>query len=158
MQTNLERMYLAGRRELPKAAEELRGVVNHLSESLATIDTQSAKAGDPPVLRSMLLVNGDVHDVLRQAIGTLYDAATAIILTADDFVATDEDARQDLARLAQEVRDMPDPTAPTPPPAAGNPEAPGAPGTASTPDPVDPKEDRSSRDHRGEAPTDRWGR
>lgn len=160
MKTDLERMYLAARKEMPAAAEDLSTVVTNLLDSIETLNTQSAKAGDPQVLRSMLRVGGDVHDTLRKAVSTLHDAATALELTADDFVATDEQARTDLNQIDQRVLDLPEPdsTEHDPPPSAGTPEAEGAPGTPSTGDPVDPQEDRSDRDNPGVDPTARWGR
>lgn len=156
-ETDIERMYRAGRLDMPAAAERLRGVVDHLRGHIGSFDVQSALAGDPQIMRTMLQVAADVHGVLVKSVDTTYDAALAVIATADDFVATDEQARADYATMDDRVREAPAPVPPPSPQGTGDPEDPGAPGTETTPEPTTPERDRHERDHRDEDPTDRWG-
>ena len=157
METDLERMYRAGKDYIPDAAERLRRTSTRFHDLLGTLDTQAALAGDPAVLRNMLMVGGDTYDVLRNGVGNLYHCAEAVVRTADDFRATDERARDDYAHMSAKVRDRPSPTEQPAPPSIGDPEQPGSAETPSTPDPQDPDDERDDRDHRDDDPTAYWG-
>lgn len=157
METDLERMYRAGKDYIPAAAERLRRTSARFHDLLATFDTQAALAGDPSVLRNMLMVGGDTYDVLRGGVTNLYHCAEAVVSTADDFRETDARARDDYAHMDRRVRDLPTPTEKPAPPSLGNPEDPGAADTPSTPDPQDPADERNDRDHKDDDPTAYWG-
>ncbi|NGZ99763.1 hypothetical protein G5V59_03810 [Nocardioides sp. W3-2-3] len=124
---------------------------------MLTLDRQAALAGDPQVLRTMLQVGGDTYDVLRGAVTNLRRAAEAVILTADDFRSTDQQARDDFAQMDAALRNRPAPAAGPALPALGDPEHPGSVGTPSTPVPQAPAPERADRLHAGEDPADHWG-
>ena len=157
LETDLERMYRAGKDYIPKSAERLRSTGTRFHDLLEVFDKQSALAGDPTVLRNMLMVGGDTYDVLRRGVGNLYNCAEAVVKTADDFRETDAKARDDFAHMDARVRDMPTPTEQPAPPSIGDPEDPGSSDTPSTPDPQDPDEEREDRKHRDDDPTANWG-
>ncbi len=157
METDLERMYRAGKDYIPKSAERLRSTSTKFHELLQVFDTQSALAGDPTVLRNMLMVGGDTYDVLRGGVDNLYNCAEAVVKTADDFRETDAQARDDFARMDARVKELPTPTEKPAPPSIGDPEKPGSAETPSTPDPQDPDDERKDRDHRDDDPTAWWG-
>ena len=157
METDLERMYRAGKDYIPKSAERLRKTSTDFHDLLQVLDTQSALAGDPTILRNMLMVGGDTYDVLRRGVGNLYHCAEAVVRTADDFRETDAKARDDFARMDGRVRELPTPTEKPAPPSIGDPEDPGSSNTPSTPDPQDPDDEREDRDHRDDDPTANWG-
>jgi len=153
--TNIERMYNAGKNDIPHAASRLSDISGRLYEHLQVFNTQSALAGDPPLMTSMLRVGGDLYDVLRGGVESLNNCADAVIRTADDFVQTDEDARDDYRTMDQKLKDAPLPEDETVPPVLVDPEAPGAttpgPGdggdtTESTPEPETPEEDSERRE------------
>jgi hypothetical protein len=153
----MERMYRAGKDYIPKSAERLRSTSKKFHDLLVTFDKQSALAGDPTVLRNMLMVGGDTYDVLRGGVENLYHCAEAVVKTADDFRETDAGARDDFARMDRRVRDLPTPTEKPAPPSLGDPEDPGSGDTPSTPDPQNPDDERHDRDHKDDDPTAWWG-
>jgi len=164
-ETDIERMYRAGKTDIPNAADRLSGISTLLHHHLQTFNAQAALAGDPAIMRSMLEVGGDLYDVLRGGVVSLNNCAGAVIKTADDYVRTDADARADFARMDRDLKGAPLPKDATPPPKLEDPEAPGATvpagrpdgipdddqngGTVtipSTPDPVDPEVDARERE------------
>ncbi len=153
--TNLERMYHAGKVDVPHAADRLDTIATRLYEHLQTFNQQAALAGDPAIMRSMLQVGGDVYDVLRGGVTSLNNCALALIQTADDFRRTDQDAKDDFQTMDEQLKNMGTPTGETPPPALLDPEAPGSTvpnddggstTTPSTPDPIAPSEDAEQRE------------
>ena len=158
LETDLERMYRAGKEYIPKSAERLRKTSTTFHDLLEVFDKQSALAGDPTVLRNMLRVGGDTYDVLRRGVGNLYHCAEAVVKTADDFRETDAQARDDFARMDSRLQGPADrPREKPAPPSIGDPEKPGSAGTPSTPDPQDPDDEREDRNHRDDDPTAWWG-
>lgn len=163
-ETDIERMYRAGRELIPQAAARLTKTTGRFHDLLDAFDQQAALAGDPSVLRAMLQVGGDTYDVLRGGIKNLYHCADAVCDTAYYFRTNDEDARDDFnkmtARIKQGKEDPLPPPAhqPTLPPPADHPEHPGHGNTPSTPDPEDPDQERGERDRGDVDPTHRWGR
>jgi hypothetical protein len=164
-ETDIERMYRAGKTDIPNAADKLSGISTLLYNHLQTFNGQAALAGDPAIMRSMLQVGGDLYDVLRDGVTSLNNCAGAVIKTADDYVRTDEDARRDFRAMDPDIKGAPLPTDAAPPPVLTDPEAPGATVPAgrpdgtpdddrnggdvtipSTPDPVDPDEDAKQRE------------
>lgn len=161
---DLEYMYAAGKKHIPDTADRLAAVAAHLHQHLQVFDQQAALAGDPAVMRTMLRVGGEVYDVLRGGVTSLNNCALAVIATAEDFVRTDEDARDDYRRMdatldGQSLKDLPTPGPAEPPPPLENPEAPGAdlpdgtpwhpglPGDVpTTPEPQSPEADRRERE------------
>lgn len=158
--TNLERMYNAGKFDIPNAADRLDTITTHLYTHLQTFNEQAALAGDPAIMRSMLQVGGDLYGVLRGGITSLNNCAEALIKTADDFVRTDQDARDDYREMDGRLKNAPLPTGEKPPPALTDPGAPGStsptPGggtstTPSTPDPDAPSDDAEERERNEDA-------
>lgn len=157
METPIEMMYNAAKVDIPAEAEHLQRLTNKLQAALATLNVQSAEAGDPPVLTSMLHVGGDMHAVLGRAVTSMDNCAVAIQLTADDYVQTDEQARADYEAMSDHLKNLPMSTHQTTPLPA--PEAPGydvqAPPYAGPPgstvhvdaaeDPILPSEDEADR-------------
>jgi hypothetical protein len=155
--TNIERMYYAGKHDIPNAADELSTIASRLYHHLVTFNKQSALAGDPAIMTSMLQVGGDLYDVLRGGVTSLNNCAGALIKTADDFVRTDEDARDDYRQMDGKLKNAPLPTEATTTPELTDPEAPGAVAPAppiyggnetieSTPDPEAPSVDAERRE------------
>jgi hypothetical protein len=155
--TNIERMYNAGKHDIPNAADELSTISSRLHNHLVTFNKQAALAGDPAIMTSMLQVGGDLYDVLRGGVVSLNNCASALIKTADDFVRTDEDARDDYRKMDGKLRDAPEHAGAIEPPELKDPEAPGATAPAppiyggneeipSTPDPEAPGIDAERRE------------
>ena len=124
--TNIERMYVAGKKDMPQAAETLSGISIRLYEHIQVFNKQSALAGDPAIMTSMLQVGGDLYDVLRGGVVSLNNCGHALIRTADDFVRTDEDARDEYRTMDASVKNLPLPTDAIVPLENKDPEAPGA--------------------------------
>jgi hypothetical protein len=112
------------------------------------------------VLTNLLKVGGVTYDALRVGVKSLNNAAAALNATAQDFLNTDQDARDDLAKIdvtlnGVSVADAAVPAPAAQPPELDDPSQPGAPrpddaptgghpttqGTATTPTPL-PPEDR----------------
>lgn len=125
LETPIERMYRAGRQEIPDAARSVSRAANRVSTPTSVCNVQAAKAGDPGLMRDMLAVLGEVHTALRRATISLNGCAAAMVATADDFVANDDQARQDADALRDRLRHGDVPQAHVPPP-IGDPAAPGA--------------------------------
>jgi hypothetical protein len=160
----IEAMYVAGKQDIPAEAELVSGIANRLYDHLQSLDVQAARAGDPAIMRSMLSIGGQVYDVMRGTVVSLDHCASSIIKTADDFVATDEDAAADYQHLGTGLKTLDVPTHQVPPalpdpsqPGAVDPNQPTRMGQGdfqphdpvvigSTPDPVDPDTDHDQRD------------
>lgn len=162
--TDIERIYYAARHGVPAASQLVAGAANALHQWLEVVDAQAAHAGDPTFLASMLQAGRIVHDELRVGVIQLDHFATALEATGDDFVATDDRARQDFEGRWRELDAMEgraDSRTGTPPPAFDTPvEAPGAdhdpsvygpygpggpPPVTSAPDPEAPSTDAEER-------------
>ena len=120
-----------------------------------SLDKQSASAGDPRFLRTLLQVTGDVYEVLGPAVRSLDNAAAAVIATADDFRIHDARAAADFRSLEGALKNDPLPHH-TQPGELTDPETPGATTpshfgvhdvhTPSTPAPTTPKADHDQRE------------
>jgi hypothetical protein len=103
--SNMERMYRAGREEIPAEAEHISKISWDLFDVIDIVNVEAAHAGDPKILVDMLTVGGDLYDVLRSAITSLNNCATAVIATADDFRQTDSDAADDYDKMDKSLKD-----------------------------------------------------
>ncbi|CAM3285212.1 hypothetical protein NODU109028_09250 [Nocardioides dubius] len=126
VETNLERMYRAGKIEIPEFADFVSRASNDFYAALQVFDEQAALAGDPGFLRSMLEIGGVTYTSFRNAVTTLNNCATAVLLSADHYVQTDDGARADLAAMDASLRDLPIPGAAEVPPEVTDPQTPGA--------------------------------
>lgn len=157
MQTPIERMYHAAKVDIPAEAAHLMRIANHLQSCISIMDAQSARAGEPAVLTSMLHVGGDMHSVLSRAVTTMDNCSVALLITADDFVKTDDRAAADYAAMSTHLQNAPTPTH-TPDELPANPEDDGYdvdtgfppyPGEDNhvdpNPDPTDPDDESSGR-------------
>lgn len=158
-ETNIERMYRAGKVDIPAHADLVARVGADFHTALATFDEQAALAGDPAFLCTLLDVGGTTHNSFRSTVGTLNDCATAVLSSAEHYVQTDADAAADLARMDPSLRDRPAPSPADLPPDLADPGAPGAveaDGTEvdSTPAPTDAATDARQRETKEE--TSRW--
>lgn len=123
MDNPIQAMYQAAKVEIPAEGDLVNRIAGHLKTALDTLDRQTAHAGEPALMTSMLHVGGDVHDVLHSAVRSLDNAAQALVLTANDLVNTDDQARQDFDGLDGRLRDAEMPS--HSPEAVDSPEAPG---------------------------------
>lgn len=168
--SDLEAMYVAGKQDIPDEAAHIAKITGHLNGVMDTFNTQSANAGDPQIMVDMLTVGGDLYDVLRLAVKSLNNCATAVIATADDFRKTDENAARDYGAMADWLKTANPPPA-APPPEIKNPEAPGATTTIdspsgphevdveSTPDPTStPEQDRERHRQQEQSAEYEWQR
>lgn len=155
-ETDIERLYRAGKHDIPNAADHLSGITGKLYTHLQSFNEQSALAGDPAIMRAMLRVGDDLYDVLWGGVGSLNNCAGAVIKTADEYRRTDEDAREDFRAMDRDLRDDPLPTDADIPPPLGDAENPGysepdndgdgqAEAEESTPDPGTPGSDAEER-------------
>jgi len=155
--TNIERMYRAGKQEIPAEEAAVHRVAMSLHDAIDALNVQSARMGDPQIMRDMLTVGGDVYDVLQRAVTTLANCSSAVIKTADHFVQTDDKAAQDYAALDAELK-YATPTRYSEPPALPEPEAPGATTTSTTEDkygrPVETETHVESTPEPGQRPAD----
>lgn len=156
MDTPIEAIYKAAKEEIPAEGDYLTRIAGHLHSAITTLDRQTAHAGEPALMTSMLRVGGDIYDVLHLAVRSLDNASVALIMTADDFVNTDDQAREDYENLSQDLKDAEMPHHSTD--ELGNPEDEGydvenpmpmPPGTTHvdpSEDPDTPDQDREQRD------------
>lgn len=154
LQTDIERLYTAGKELIPDAADRLSDLAGDVTGQLEVLNKQAALAGDPAILRTMLGVGNDVYDILRQGVISLNNAATAMIKTADDYRRTDQAARDDFNRLEKDLQTEPQPPSADVPPWIAKLEGDGAgtgdDSTPSTPDPDAPGEDAEQREQNEE--------
>lgn len=161
---DLEYMYVAGKKIFPDTADEVAAIAKNLHHHLEVFNEQSALAGDPSFMTSLLKVGGEAYDALRGGVVSLNSAGAAMVLTANDFKENDEDAQRDFNKIdvkldGQDIREvtapapapapprLPDPAAPGAPLPEGTPWHPGLPGSVeSTPDPESPDEDAQQRE------------
>jgi hypothetical protein len=163
METPIELMYKAAKDSIPAEALHVSSIANKLLASLSVIDRETAHAGEPALLVSMLHVGGDMHAVLQSAVKSMDNCSQALLVTANDYVATDAQARADYDNMNQGLRDREVPTHPTDE-RHGDPETPGfevetppyvgPPGQTQhvdpTEDPTTPDEDEADRGEGGE--------
>lgn len=140
IKSNMEAMYRAGREEIPTEAEQISKISRDLYDVIDIVNVESAHAGDPKILVDMLTVGGDLYDVLRSAITSLNNCATAVIATADDFRRTDDDAARDYAAMDDSLKGS-QPLPSSAPPEIKDPEAEGATTTVGGDDGHVPPED-----------------
>lgn len=164
------KIYTAARQGIPDQAEDLALIAGRLQSIVNSLDVQTAKAGDPPALRDALVVAAQVHDGIRRGVATLNHAAVALELTGDDYVANDEQARDEFNRWSGALKNL-DVSRTTVPGDIGSPESPGAvvggtigPGlyypnyvVPSDYDPTTPAEDKADRDGTGRDDSDELG-
>ncbi|WP_141012475.1 hypothetical protein [Nocardioides sambongensis] len=156
MDTPIEAIYRAAKEEIPAEGDYLTRIAGSLQSAITTLDRQTAHAGEPALMTSMLRVGGDIYDVLHLAVRSLDNASLALIMTADDFVNTDDEARADYEKLSGDLKDAELPHHSTE--ELGDPEAPGydvehpmpmPPGSTHVDpsvDPVTPDQDSEARD------------
>lgn len=156
---DIEFMFVAAKKHIPDKADHLAEVAQRLYHHLQDLNVHAARAGDPAALTNLLKVGGATYDALRIGVTSLNNAAATLNATAQDFLNTDQDARDDFAKIDVNLNGVPLADAPvgsaTPPPELDDPSAPGAPrpddapsgghpttqGTTTTPNPL-PPEDR----------------
>lgn len=146
VETNLERMYRAGKIEIPEFADFVSRASSDFYAALQVFDQQAALAGDPAFLRSMLEIGGVTYTSFRNAVGTLNNCATAVLLSADHYVQTDDGAQADLAAMDAGLRDLAVPGAAPVPPEVTAPETPGATDADGQPVETTPEPDSAASD------------
>ncbi len=139
-ETNLERMYRAGKVGIPDHADLVSRVSADFHAALEVFDQQAALAGDPSFLRTMLEIGGTTYGSFRSAVTTLNNCATAVLLSADHYVQTDDGAATDLDEMDPTLAALGAPVAARVPPELADPGAPGSSdgtvGSTPTPDPA----------------------
>lgn len=124
MQTPIQDMYTAAKQTIPAHGERVGGIASTLAGTINALNTQTAYAGDPAALVSMLHVAAEIDGVLRKAVTSLDNISAALIATANDYVATDGNAREDFDAMNQDLVDLTPPPSPRPP-SIGTPQDPG---------------------------------
>lgn len=166
MDTPIEIMYKAAKVEIPAEADHVTRIANKLQASLTILNQEASRAGDPAAMVSMLHVGGDMHVVLSGAATTMDNCALALKATADDYVATDDQARADYNAMSDSLKNGEIPTHDPAP--LDNPEAPGyevnvppyagPPGTTHHVDPAeDPTPPSEDQEDRGDGSEDQPG-
>jgi hypothetical protein len=159
VETPIELMYKAAKQSIPAEAAHVASIANKLQGSLSVLDRQSSLAGDPALLVSMAHVGGDMHAVLSTAVKSMDNCSQALLITANDFVQTDDQARADYNAMDQNLRNAPTPSHSTneltPPELPGhevdNTTPIGPPGTTTHVDPTkDPESSTEDQDDRGD--------
>ncbi len=146
LEADLRALYTAGRVDFPNHSSLVSDQCAALRSVIDTVNRSAAQEGDSMVLQHALSVLDEVHDALRQSIITLNDCAVGLVNIADDYVATDAEARAAYDRIRGDLASSSTPL-PTVPEDNGNPETPGeGSDTESTPAPQAPSEDRGERD------------
>ena len=166
MDTPIELMYKAAKQSIPAEAAHVASIANKLQGSLSVLDRQSSLAGDPALLVSMSHVGGDMHAVLGRAVKSMDNCSQALLITANDFVQTDDQARADYEAMDKNLKNAPTPSHPTtelPPPEKPGHEVEnttpiGPPGTTTTVDPTeDPGSSAQDQEDRGDGSDDEPG-
>lgn len=163
METPIELMYKAAKVSIPAEAAHVASIANKLQACLSVLDRQSSRAGDPALLVSMLHVGGDMHAVLGQAVKTMDNCSQALLLTAKDYVDTDDQAQEDYNNMGDALKTKSTPSHPTN--ELPNPEKPGheventapigPPGTTTHIDPTeDPGSSAQDQEDRGDGSED----
>lgn len=146
LEADLRALYTAGRVDFPNQSTLVSEQCTALRSVIDTVNRAAAQEGDSMVLQHALSVLDEVHDALRQSVNTLNDCAVGLVNIADDYVATDAEAKATYDRIKGDLAAGSAPL-PTVPEDNGNPETPGeGSDTESTPEPETPSEDRGERD------------
>lgn len=103
--TPIADLYLAGKVYVPEAAATLSEAALYLRGPIDDLDVGAASAGDPRIMSDLLFVLSQVSDALIKGTTSLNHAATALVKTADDFVATDANAAADSDALRKALKD-----------------------------------------------------
>jgi len=149
---NIEFMFAAGKVYIPDTADDLYQITKRLHGYMEMLNQQSALAGDPAGFVNLLTVFESSYLVLQPAVTTLNNMASAVIKTAEDFVATDADARREFNQMDAQVDGVPikqyssSRTPDLPTVQEGDITEEGSDNTASTPDPVPLEDDRQQRE------------
>jgi hypothetical protein len=157
IETHLGILYRAGKIDVPAEAAKLGPPASSMYDCVDALNVQSALMGDPPILRDLLAVGGEMYDVLGRAVTSLNNCASALVRTADYFASTDDQAARDYAALDGQLKNEV-PATYYPPPQLPHPEAPGATTHVSNEDkngrPIETETQVDSTPEPGALPTD----
>jgi hypothetical protein len=91
--TDLHALYRAGRLHFPQKAELFSGFASDAQYAGWSIDLAKGPAGDPPALSRILELREDLHHAVYQMATSLSAIGPVLVTIADDYAATDEEAR-----------------------------------------------------------------
>nr|MDT0660638.1 hypothetical protein [Micromonospora sp. DSM 115978] len=121
-------LYRAGRIELPRIAALYADLTMRIHRLAPTLQSQVdlPRQGINAAHRRLLELRAEVQDVLRQTSLAMSDVGAALILTADAYASTDQEAAAEFTSLMNgDAADFRRPTPPPPePPAVGAPQPP----------------------------------
>jgi hypothetical protein len=141
---DLEALLRAGRLEFPAKAEDASDAAGLLEAEIRSLNTQSALAGDPQVLRDALRICGDAHDGLRILVESLNYCSQGLIEMVDGYRQTDLEGAAAFELISPELTEGPPPAEADVPRNMGDPESPGDYSypslLPSTPQPEDPED------------------
>lgn len=121
VELDIEALLRAGYQYLPDKAEILSAAAADLASCTAVLNTQSAKASDPPSMVDLLGINDILFEAVRRCVLTMNDAAQGLVAVVQDFVETDDIARERFSGMQTRLPALTAPhevaLAPVPPPA-----------------------------------------
>jgi hypothetical protein len=149
---DLEALLVAGRVEFPQKAEQASEVAGLLATETQGLNLESARAGDPQVLRDALRICGDVHQGLRILVESLNYCSQGLIEMVDGYRQTDLEGAAAFEHVDTALTEGPLPPEAAVPADLGDPETPGTDTRSSTPQPDDPEDMLDEHDDELELP------
>jgi hypothetical protein len=149
---DLEALLQAGRVEFPEKAGDASEVAGLLTTETEGLNLESARAGDPQVLRDSLRICGDVHQGLRILVESLNYCSQGLIEMVDGYRQTDLEGAAAFELIDEALTEGPPPAEAPVPPDLGDPETPGTDARSSTPQPEEPDDMLDEHDDELESP------
>jgi hypothetical protein len=91
IEVDAEAMFAAATRTIPDRADLIAGVAGRVYHHLHELDRQTALAGDPEALVTLLRIGGKSYRGLRAGVSRLNNAAEAVYGTAKDLRESDQE-------------------------------------------------------------------
>ncbi|MCR1781725.1 hypothetical protein KVF89_04185 [Nocardioides carbamazepini] len=110
-----EVLYRAGTKSFPDQAADLAAALDGIGAVHQQWYEPTVRAGSPPALAQALEINRTVYGLLRRAVLSFQDAASAVVLITKDFQARDAEARDAMHALGIKESDIQAPPMAAPP-------------------------------------------
>ncbi|MDQ6524231.1 hypothetical protein RB608_11495 [Nocardioides sp. LHD-245] len=110
-----EVLYRAGTKNFPDQAADLAAALEGISGVHQQWYEPTIRAGSPAALAQALEINRTVYGLLRRAVLSFQDAASAVVLITKDFQASDAEAREAMHALGIKASDIQTPPMAQPP-------------------------------------------
>lgn len=146
LSADLEALLRAARFDFPEKAAAVSEVAGLLATEIGRLNPESARAGDPKVLRDALRFCGDVHDGLRQLVEGLNYCSTGLIQMVENYRNSDAEASEAFSRINATYTQGPPPAAAAVPADIGNPQRSGSSSVPRTRRPEDPEDTLEEHD------------